>query len=258
MLIVRWKSIQFPAWHFIFELKLASMKSEIWYLENFDFYNILCPYKLEDHIQKKPNTIFRKNEFLFLENDPCKDIILIDNGKVKVGQYDDTGNEKVINFLGRGEILGHMALMGESKHRGFAEVMENGTQVCKMSVDKARKLTRDYVPFALEMNRRIGNHIRKLERRIELLLFKDAKTRLVEFLRDLAEDFGQAQNGGIHILHNLTQSDIAALLGISRKSTSLLLNELEKAGIIEFDRKNIFIPDENTLVTLIPDQRLSA
>ena len=232
------------------------MENKIWYLENFDFYKILCPFKLEDHVKKHPNKVFHKHEFLFMERDPCQDIILIDKGKVKIGHYDHQGNEHVITFLGKGEILGHMALLGESSHRAFAEVMEDGTQICKMSVEKARELTRDYVPFALEMNRRIGDHIRKLERRIELLLCKDTKTRLIEFLLDLGNDYGRPRDGGTWISHNLTQSDIADLLGTSRKSASLLLNELEDEGLIRFDRKYIFIAESKKLAKMISGQKV--
>ncbi|MEK7255982.1 MAG: Crp/Fnr family transcriptional regulator, partial [Bacteroidota bacterium] len=161
--------------------------NQTWHLENFDFYKVLCPYKYDEHVQKHPNQCFKKHDFLFLEKDPAREIYLIDRGKVKLGQYDAEGNEFVIAILGRGEILGQTALLGEVRHRSFAEVAEDGTQVCKMSVEKARELTRDYVPFAIELNRRIGEHIRRLERRIEILLFKDVRQRLVEFLKDMAE-----------------------------------------------------------------------
>jgi len=215
------------------------MKKDIWYLEDFDFHQILCPYKLEDHVQKNPNSVLKKHEFLFMEEDLCQDIILIDRGKVKVGHYTEKGEEHVLAFLGTGEILGHMALLGETRHRAFAEVMEEGTQVCKMSVERARQLTRDYVPFALEMNRRIGNHIRKLERRIEILMRKNIKDRMVEFLHDLGQEYGEQVGDQLVITHNLTQSDIAALIGTSRKSASLMLNELQHKGYIRFDRKTI-------------------
>ena len=218
------------------------MGRDIWHFEEFDFYEILCPYKLEDHLSKHPLDIYNKNDFLFMEDDSLKEIILIDFGKVKVGQYDETGNENVIYYSGKGEILGQMAILGETRHRSFAEVMEDGTQVCRMSVRKAMELTRDYVPFAIEMNRRISGHIRKLERRIELLLYKDVKTRLKEFIKDLAQEYGRSRDNGIWISHTLTQSDIATLIGTSRKSASLTLNELENEGWITFDRKHIFIP----------------
>lgn len=232
--------------------------ANIWYLDDFNFYKILCPYKYEDHLKTTPLSCYNKQQFLFMENDPAREIILIDRGKVKIGHYDTEGNECVLAILSRGEILGQMALLGESKHHMFAEVIEEGTQVCRMSVDKAKELTRDYVSFAMEMNRRIGGHIRKLERRIEILLFKDIKVRLIEFLCDMAKDHGRERDGGIIISHSLTQSEITALIGTSRKSASLMMNELEDEGFIRFDRKQIFIPNLKRLEKLATERKLMA
>ena len=64
-----------------------------------------------------------------------------------------------------------------------------------MNIDKAKELTRDYINFAIEMNRRIGGHIRKLERRIEILLFKDIKLRMLELLVDMANEYGRERDG---------------------------------------------------------------
>lgn len=226
------------------------MTNHVWYLDNFDFYKILCPFKYEENANRHPLKVLHKHDFLFQEDDPARDIILIDQGKVKVGHYDGFGQECVLAILGRGEILGEMALLGETRHRSFAEVLEEGTTVCKMSVDKAKELARDYVPFALEMNRRIGGHIQKLERRIEILLFKDIKVRLIEFLKDLANEYGRQRDGMTVVTHSLTQSDIADLIGTSRKSASLMLNELEKLGLIKFDRRHFYIPSLKALEAL--------
>ncbi|MEP6647811.1 MAG: Crp/Fnr family transcriptional regulator [Saprospiraceae bacterium] len=223
------------------------MEQDIWYLDGIDFNRIRCPYKYEDYVKKVPPIVLRKNEFLFFENDPLQEIILIDHGKVKIGHYDNDGNERVIAILARGEILGQMGLLGERNHHVFAEVVEEGTQVCKMNLEKARELTRDYVSFAMEMNRRIGGHIRRLERRIEILLFKDIKLRLLELLVDMANEYGRERDGQTLISHNLTQTDFAMLAGTSRKSASLILTDLESQGLIQFNRKQIFIPDVKTL-----------
>jgi CRP/FNR family transcriptional regulator, cyclic AMP receptor protein len=231
------------------------MEKDIWYLDGIDFNRILCPYKYENYVKTSPPLALKKNEFLFFEDDPVQEIILIDSGKVKIGHYDHDGNERIIAILGRGEILGQMGLLGEQHHHVFAEVVEEGTQICKMSLDKARELTREYVSFAMEMNRRIGGHIRKLERRIEILLFKDIKLRLIELLMDMGKEYGRERDGMILISHNLTQTDFAMLAGTSRKSASLILNELETQGLIEFNRRQIFIRNFAELKALAHQRR---
>ena len=78
---------------------------------------------------------------------------------------------------------------------------------------------------------------------------------MLEFLHDLGKDYGRSRDGGIWITHNLTQSDIGDLLGASRKSASLCLNELEEDNLIEFDRRHIFLKDPERLKKMITDQK---
>ena len=163
------------------------------------------------------------------------------------------GRSTLKPFLGKGEILGEMAFLGAPRHREFAEVMSNNTRVCKLNVEKARELARDHKPFSMEIHKRIGMRMRKLERRIEILLFKDARQRLEEFIRDMADEKGQPKDGGLLIEHDFTQSNIASLIGTSRKTVSLLMNELEDEMQIEFGRKRIFIPDMSKLLDNISE-----
>ena len=217
------------------------MQSDLWYLEELDFYNILCPNKLAAHLDRHPVQVLRRDEFLFRSKDPCDELILIHRGIVKLVNYDPEGQEVVLTHLGRGDLLGQMALIGETSHRTCAIAMQNDTQICKMKLDKVRELRRSYVPFGVELNRRIGLHLRKLERRVEILANKSIRTRLVEFILDMGQCYGVPKDGGIRVNHGLTQQDIATLICTSRKSASLLLNTLEDEGHIRFDRRHIFI-----------------
>jgi len=224
------------------------MDKGIWFFEEVDLYDILCPYKYNDHLKTHPLNCYNKTDFLFMEGDPVRDIFLVAEGRVKVGFYDNDGNEQVIAFLGRGEILGEMALFGQQRYKEFAQVVSDRTMICKLHVDKARELARDYVPFSLTLTKRFGERMQRLERRLQILLFKDARQRLVEFLKDLCRDIGTPYRTGVKIMLEITQSDIAALIGSSRKTVSLLFTDLEDAGLVKFfGRKEIYVPDVEDL-----------
>lgn len=225
------------------------MNKEIWYFEEVDLYEILCPYKYNDHLKSHPLNCYNKQDFLFMEGDLVRDLYLVAEGRVKVGYYDNEGNEQVLAFLGRGEILGEKAIFGENRHREFAQAVVDRTMICKLHVDKARELVRDYVPFSLTITKRFGERMQRLERRLQILLFKDARQRLVEFLKDLCRDIGTPYRTGTRILLDITQSDIAALIGSSRKTVSLLFTDLEEAGLVKFyGRKEIYVPNIEALV----------
>lgn len=222
---------------------------QLWYFEEVDLFEVLCPYKYADHVKHNPPMTYHKHDFLFLPNETSKEIYLVTEGKIKVGYYDDEGNEFIKTYLARGEILGEMAFLGQMSHRDFAQVIQEGTQVCKMSVEKAQELARDYVPFSREIHKRIGDNIRKLERRLEILFFKDVNRRLLELLKDLKEMYGRpcANGKGIVVEHSLTQQEMASLIATSRKSVSLILNELEREGKIELALGKFWVLDTDFL-----------
>lgn len=221
--------------------------STIWYFEKIDLFHILCPYKYADHIKHSPPVTFHKNDFLFLPNETSKEIFLITEGKVKVGYYDEEGNENIKTYLSRGELLGEMAFLGQMTHRDFAQVTQEGTQVCKMSVEKARELARDYVPFSTEIHKRIGENVRRLERRLEILFFKDVKRRLIELLKDLTEMYAvkdsTTDTNSLYVNHSLTQQELASLIATSRKSVSLLMNEWEREEKIRQETGKFWVLD---------------
>jgi CRP/FNR family cyclic AMP-dependent transcriptional regulator len=110
-------------------------------------------------------------------------------------------------------------------------------------VDTIRELMRDNETFGLRIYKFIGFKFKKLERRFQLLLFKDAKTQLLEFLEELCSDYGyNCQNTGDNIInHPYTQKDIASLIGIARPTLNILMNDLKEEQVIAFNRKQIRI-----------------
>jgi CRP-like cAMP-binding protein len=225
------------------------MNKGVWFLEEVNLYDILCPYKYADHLKNHPLSAYNRNDFLFMEGDPTKEIFLVASGKVKVGCYDQEGNEQVFALLGKGEILGEMGLFGSARHKEFAQVTQDKTMICKLGMEKARELSRDYVPFSLTLNKYFALRVQKMERRLQILLFKDTRQRLVEFLKDLCDSVGMPYKTGVKIDLDMTQSDIAALIGSSRKTVSLLFSDLENEGIVEFfKRKEMYVPNLKNLV----------
>jgi CRP-like cAMP-binding protein len=102
---------------------------------------------------------------------------------------------------------------------------------------------RDNQTFSLKVYKFIGYRLKRLERRLQLLLFKDTKTRLTEFLKELCADYGYdcEETGDKVIQHPYTQKDIASLIGTSRPTLNILLNQLKEDNIIAFSRKTIRI-----------------
>jgi len=215
--------------------------SAIWFFEDANLFKVLCPHKFKRSKKDHNFDAYKKNDYIYFEEDFANKVYLIEKGKVKIGYYAEDGNEVVKAVLTRGEIFGEKAILGENKRTEFAQSLDNRTSICPIGVDAMHNLMRDNKSFSLKVYKFIGLRFRRLERRLQLLLFKDTKTRLLEFLNELKEDYGHCcpETGDMVIEHPYTQKDIANLIGASRPTLNIILNELKDANIIDFNRKEI-------------------
>lgn len=218
------------------------MKS-LWYFDDVNLFKVLCPHKFKTYKKSHDFDAYKKKDYIYFEDDSANKVYLIEKGKVKIGYYSEDGNEVVKAILTRGEIFGETAILGELKRQEFAQSIDNNTSICPVGVTTMHDLMRKNQTFTLKIYKVIGFRLKKLERRLQLLLFKDAKTRLLEFLDELCSDYGYdcEKTGDKVIQHPYTQKDIASLIGTSRPTLNILLNELKDEKVIEFTRKQIRI-----------------
>ena len=224
-----------------------SKQSNIWYFEEVDLYEILCPHKVPHLKEKHVFHYYRKNDFIYFEDDASDHIFLIADGRVKIGTYTADGKEITKAILNTGEIFGELALVGQEKRSDFAQALDDNTSVCPMSIEDLQALMSHNKALNLKIYKLIGLRIKKLERRIESLVFKDARTRIIEFLRDWAHEKGKKVGYETMVKNYLTHKDIASLTGTSRQTVTTVLNELKEKNIINFDRRRILIRDMSLL-----------
>ena len=217
--------------------------ASLWYFESVNLYNVLCPHKTKVMDQKHEFRQFKKDQFIYFPNDEADHIYMVAEGRVKIGHYLEDGKEVVSSILTKGEIFGELALAGEDKRRDFAQVMDNNTTICPLSIDELKALMKDDKELSFRLLKLVGLRLMRLERKLELLVFKDARTRIVEFLKDSASWKGKKIGYETMIPTKLTHKDIAALTGTSRQTVTTILNELKEQNLIYFDRRKILIRD---------------
>lgn len=217
--------------------------NSIWIFEDVNLFNLLCPHKFKEYKACHTFDSYKKSDYIYFEEDAANKIYLIEKGKVKIGYYNEDGTEVVKAILSKGELFGEKAILGEEKRDEFAQSLDNQTSICPVGVTTMHELMRDNKNFSLRIYKFIGFKFKKLERRLQLLLFKDSKTRLMEFLEELCTDYGyDCEKTGDHVInHPYTQKDIASLIGVSRPTLNILMNELKEENVIDFNRKLIRI-----------------
>jgi len=216
--------------------------NNIWYFEDINLYKILCPHKFKAYKDTHEFDKYSKKEFIYFTDESASKVYLIDQGKVKIGYYKEDGTEVIKSILSKGEIFGEKTILGEDKHTDFAQAIDKDNSICSISTEELQGLMLRNRPLSIKLYRFIGLRIKKLERRLELLLFKDTRTRVLEFISELEQEFGTSLiNGNVKIKHPYTQKDMASLLGTSRPSLNIVMNELKGEGFLDFNRNEIIL-----------------
>lgn len=220
-----------------------SNERNLWYFEDTDLFEVLCPKKTPYLEEKHIPGIYKKDDFIYFKDQSSENIYMVSSGRVKIGTYGPDGKEIVKAILTRGEVFGELALAGEEKRQDFAQAMDNDTHVCSMTIEDLQDLMVDNKELNLKILKIVGFRLRKMERKIESLVFKDARTRIVDFLKEMAEEKGQKVGFEMMIKNHLTHKDIASLTGTSRQTVTTVMNELREKNLINFDRRRILIRD---------------
>lgn len=224
-----------------------SSGNALWHLENIDVTGIFCPNKVASgQLDQHAHKTVQRGEFIFLPETDADKVYFVLEGRVKIGTYGDDNQEITKAILNPGEVFGELSLITPDKRRDFAQAMET-TVLCMLTMSEIHSLMRNYKGFSLFMLNIMGRRIIELERRLESLVFKDSRTRVVEFLHNLATDKGQRVGYEVVVRKFITHQEIANMTATSRQTVTTILNDLRSRNIITFDRKRLLVRDMERL-----------
>lgn len=110
-----------------------------------------------------------------------------------------------------------------------------------------KSLMREYNGFNLFLMKIMGRRVLQMEKRLESLVFKDSRTRIIEFLYNLATEKGQRVGYEVVVRKFMTHQEIANLTATSRQTVTTILNELRSKNVLTFDRKRLLVRDMDLL-----------
>jgi len=93
----------------------------------------------------------------------------------------------------------------------------------------------------------IGSRLLKMEKRLESLVFKDSRTRVIDFLKEMAIEKGRKVGFETEVRGFLTHQEIANLTATSRQTVTTVLNELKRSNIISFNRRRLLVRNMEAL-----------
>jgi len=220
--------------------------TKLWHVDSIQLFEGLAyedKLKIERYIQTKT---FSKNSTIYSIDDKAKDLFFVATGRVKLANNSNNGKENIKTIVYEGDLFGEMGVLDEEfgkERRDFAQTMEDDTVICSISYENLNSLMAIYPALNKKLVNKISRRLRRTEHRLESIMFKDARTRLIDFIKDLAKDLGKPVGHEVLVKHRLTHQEIANITAISRQKVTTLLNELKHENLIHLERKSLLIRD---------------
>ncbi|MEO7312076.1 MAG: Crp/Fnr family transcriptional regulator [Chitinophagaceae bacterium] len=181
-----------------------------------------------------------KGEYIYFDSHFHNKLYFVKGGNIKIGYYDEEGNEVVKEIIRQGETFGQITLERNNLNGEFAKAYKGDVSLCAFNIEDFEKLLKQKPDVSLRFTRQIGHQLRNVENRLVNVLNKDVKTRLIIFLLYLAkEHIATAATDAFCIPNHLTHEDIASLIGSSRQTVTTLVSELAAQEMISVNRQQI-------------------
>ena len=214
------------------------MEDKIWYLKQINILEDLSKDQIMALGMSCAMNKYKKGESVYLPGD-SHNIYFLKVGTIKLSSQVEDGKEIINEVLKAGEIFGKYFGQGIDRQEE-ATAMED-VMVCYMPYEKWREFVKIHSVLNVKIFKWVGFRIKRLERRLDTLYFKDSKTKIIELLLDLGHRLGIMIGDDILINAGLTHEEIAKLTGTGRQGVTSVLNSLRDEKSIDYSRNKILL-----------------
>ena len=183
-----------------------------------------------------------KGSILFAEGDEGDHLYVILEGKLKLGTSSSDGRENLLSILGPGEMFGELSLFDPGPRTSTATAVTD-TKLLSLGQEKLIPWLAENPNVALHLLASLAQRLRRTNEAVGDLVFSDVPGRVAKALIDLGERFGKQTKEGLFVHHDLTQEELAQLVGASRETVNKALADFAGRNWLKLDGRAVLITD---------------
>ena len=187
-----------------------------------------------------------KGSILFKEGDDGEHLYVIIDGKLKLGTSSGDGRENLLSILGPGEMFGELSLFDPGPRTSTATAVTDA-KLLSLSHEKVIPWLKQNPEVSLQLLTRLSQRLRRTNEAVGDLVFSDVPGRVAKALIDLGDRFGKTTLEGLLVNHDLTQEELAQLVGASRETVNKALADFAGRGWLKLDGRSVLITDVDRL-----------
>ena len=155
---------------------------------------------------------YTRGESVFTEGEQGDSLFIVLTGKVKVGRRAADGRENMLSVMGPSDMFGELSLFDPGPRTATATVLTDA-RLASLAHSALRPWLNDRPEIAEQLLRVLARRLRRTNDALADLIFTDVPGRVAKALLELAERFGTQEGEGVRVHHDLTQEELAQLVG---------------------------------------------
>jgi CRP-like cAMP-binding protein len=194
---------------------------------------------------------FARDEILFTQGQPVRNLILLESGSVKSTQLSAAGNEVLMWMSGSGEAVNVTAEPAACNHTCSARAMEQ----CRTLVweyQRLQALLNEYPQLRKNISRILAGRLAELEERFREVATERVAKRLALILLRLLKRVGKPSKQGIQV--SLTREELAQMTGTTLFTISRTLSHWAELGFVQPRREGLVVNDPTRLESVSDDE----
>lgn len=197
-------------------------------------------------INEMDTVTFPKGTTIFDEGEPGDRLYIIVDGKIKLARHAPDGRENLLSVMGPSDMFGELSIFDPGPRTSSAVCV---TEVTCATMDSTmlRTWIDAHPEISQQLLRVLARRLRRTNASLADLIFTDVPGRVAKTLLQLANRFGTHEGGALRVNHDLTQEEIAQLVGASRETVNKALATFAHRGWIRLEGKSVLIVDTEHL-----------
>jgi CRP-like cAMP-binding protein len=187
-----------------------------------------------------------KGHTLFKEGDAGDRLFVVVEGKLKLGTSSGDGRDNLLSILGPGDMFGELSLFDPGPRTATATAVTD-SRVLALANDQVIGWVTAHPEVSLQLLKRLARRLRRTNEVLADLVFADVPGRVAKAIMDLGERFGTKKDDGLHVNHELTQEELAQLVGASRETVNKALADFAGRGWVRLEPRAVVVLDYERL-----------
>jgi len=183
-----------------------------------------------------------KGEILFREGETEDRLYVVVAGKIKLGRSGSAGRENLLAVLGPGQMFGELSVFDPGPRSTTATAV-TAVEVRTLEHDELMRWIEGHPEVARSLLGQLAARLRRANDVVADLVFSDVPGRVAKQLLELARRFGDRKDDGVHVHHDLTQEELAQLVGASRETVNKALADFAARGWIRLEPRSVTLLD---------------